>query len=108
MIAAPQNLCEIDFSDGRRIAFSFHLFTAPELRNYFASRFDIEDLRGLDLFHSRFMPDARWNPACSTGDDELADELVRLEEAYVRRPGFIDHAAHLLLVGRRRYAAVET
>src|SRR5712671_4219037 len=37
--------CEIDLSDGRHIAFSFHQFTAVELLNYFASGFDIEDLR---------------------------------------------------------------
>ena len=42
--------CEIDLSDGRHIAFSFHQFTAVELRNHFASCFDIEDVRGLDLF----------------------------------------------------------
>jgi hypothetical protein len=30
---------------------------AVELQNYFSSRFDIEDLRDLDLFHSRVMPD---------------------------------------------------
>src|SRR5258706_1311920 len=41
--------CEIDLSDGRRVAFSFHQFTAVELRNYFTNCFDIEDLRGLDL-----------------------------------------------------------
>ena len=59
--------CEIDLSDGRRMAFGFHLFTAVELRNHFASCFDIEDLRGLDLFHGRFMPDPRWNPVRSAG-----------------------------------------
>src|SRR6202048_4352647 len=63
-----RNRCEIDLSDGRHIAFSFHQFTAVELRNYFAGYFDIEDLRGLDLFHSRFMPDSRWNPVSSPGD----------------------------------------
>src|SRR5258705_11000282 len=54
--------CEIDLSDGRRLAFGFHLFTAVELRNHFSGCFDIEDLRGLDLFHCRFTPDSRWNP----------------------------------------------
>src|ERR1700738_5071147 len=53
-----RNRCEIDFCDGRRIAFSFHLFTASELRSYFASDFDIEDLRGIDLFLGRFTTDA--------------------------------------------------
>ena len=97
--------CEIDLSDGRRIAFSFHLFTAVELRNYFASCFDIEDLRGLDLFHSRFMPDPRWNPVCPLGDSKLADELERLEKAHATCTEFMDRAAHLLLVARSRRAA---
>jgi SAM-dependent methyltransferase len=97
--------CEIDLSDGRRLVFGFHLFTAVELRNNFASFFDIEDLRGLDLFHGRFMPDPRWNPVGPPGDTQLADELERLETAYATRTEFIDCAAHLLLVARGRRAA---
>src|SRR5580692_2101821 len=100
-----RNRCEIDLSDGRHIAFSFHQFTAVELRNYFAGRFDIEDLRGLDLFHSRFMPDSRWNPVSPPGDGQLADELERLEEAHASRQEFMDRATHLLLVARSRRAA---
>jgi SAM-dependent methyltransferase len=96
--------CEIDLSDGRRLAFGFHLFTAVELRNHFAGCFDIEDLRGLDLFHCRFTPDSRWNPVRSLGGGPPADELERLEKAFAMRPEFIDRAAHLMLVGcsRRR------
>src|ERR1700736_5950372 len=97
--------CEIDFSDGRRMAFGFHLFTAVELRNHFASGFDVEDLRGLDLFHNRFMPDPRWNPVCPPGDSKLADELERLEKAHATCTEFMDRAAHLLLVARSRRAA---
>ena len=97
--------CEIDLSDGRHIAFSFHQFTAVELLDYFAGGFDIEDLRGLDLFHSRFMPDPRWNPICRSGDNQLADELARLENAYATSSEFMDRAAHLLLVARHRPAA---
>src|SRR5258707_10798222 len=97
--------CEIDLSDGRHIAFSFHQFTAVELLDYFAGGFDIEDLRGLDLFHSRFMPDPRWNPVFRPGDSRLADELVRLEQAYATNPEFMDRATHLLLVARSRRAA---
>jgi SAM-dependent methyltransferase len=99
--------CEIDLSDGRRIAFSFHQFTAVELQNYFASRFDIEDLRGLDLFHSRFMLDPRWNPLSPPADRQLA-ELDRLEKAYATDSEFMDRAAHLLLVARGRRAAMPT
>jgi SAM-dependent methyltransferase len=97
--------CEIDLSDGRHIAFSFHQFTAVELLNHFASGFDIEELRGLDLFHSRFMPDPRWNPICRPGGSQLGDELVRLEKAYATSPEFMDRATHLLLVARSRRAA---
>jgi SAM-dependent methyltransferase len=94
--------CEIDLSDGRHIAFSFHQFTAVELLNCFAGGFDIEDLRGLDLFHSRFMPDPRWNPIGRPGDSRLADELARLENVYATSAEFMDRAAHLLLVARNR------
>ena len=100
-----RNRCEIELCDGRRIVFSVHLFTASELRTFFASRFDIEDLRGLDLFHSRFSPDPRWNPACARVDGPFSVELVRLEEEYSTRREFMDRAAHLLLVGRSRGAA---
>jgi SAM-dependent methyltransferase len=96
-----RNRCEIELCDGRHIAFGFHLFTASELRNCFASRFDIEELRGLDLFHSRFMPDTRWNHECLRVDSHISDELVRLEEAYATSPAFMDRAAHLLLVARK-------
>jgi hypothetical protein len=96
-----QNRCEIELCDGRHIAFGFHLFTASELQNYFSSRFEIEELRGLDLFHSRFMPDARWNHECLRADGRISEELVQLEETYATNPAFIDHAAHLLLVARR-------
>jgi hypothetical protein len=96
--------CEIDLSDGRRLAFGFHLFTAAELRDHFARCFDIEDLRGLDLFHSRFMPDPRWNPVPPPSASQLA-ELERLEKGYATNKEFMDRTAHLLLVARSRRAA---
>jgi SAM-dependent methyltransferase len=97
--------CEIDLSDGRHIAISFHQFTAAELRNHFAGCFDIEDVRGLDLFHSRFMLDFRWNPVSPSGDSQLADELERLEKAYATCAEFMDRATHLLLVASSRRTA---
>jgi SAM-dependent methyltransferase len=100
--------CEIDLNDGRRMVFGFHLFTAVELQNHFAGCFETEDLRGLDLFHSRFTPDARWNPVRLPDHSRLCDELVRLEETYATSPEFMDRAAHLLLVARRRRAARPT
>ena len=100
-----RNRCEIELSDGRLVGFGFHLFTAAELYECFEKYFDIDDLRGLDLFHTRFMPDARWNPACTRADPQLSEELVRLEETHSANSEFMDRAAHLLLVARSRTAA---
>ena len=95
-----QDRCEMELSDGRHIAFSFHLFTACEFRSCFSNDFEIEDLRGLDLFHSRFLPDPRWS--ATHPEDGLADELLRLEESHAANRAFLDHAAHLLLVARSK------
>jgi hypothetical protein len=97
----------IELCNGRHIELSFHLFTVSELRSYFAGLFDIEDLRGLDVFHNRFAPDPRWNPDLAL-DHQFCDELDRLEEAYATRSGFVERAAHLLLVARRRGVAVKS
>lgn len=94
--------CEIELYDGRHIELSFHLFTAAELRRTFADHFDIEDLRGLDLFHNRFAPDSRWNPASLAVDDLFFNELERLEDTYATSSGFVERATHLLLVARGR------
>jgi hypothetical protein len=97
--------CEIEFCDGRHIVLSFHLFAASELRSYFTDHFDIEDLRGIDLFHNRFAPDPRWNPASLAVDNQFSDELERLEETYATSTGFVERATHLMLVARRGPAA---
>ena len=65
--------CEVEFSNGRRVALCFHLFTPDELRQCFASHFEIEDLAGLDIFHNRFTPDPRWNPMSLRVNGELLD-----------------------------------
>jgi SAM-dependent methyltransferase len=100
--------CEIAFCDGRHIVLRFHLFNASELRSYFSDRFDIEDLRGVDLFHNRFAPDPRWNPLSLAVDNQFSDELERLEETYATSSGFMERATHLLLVARRRPAAAKS
>ena len=96
-----RNRCEVELRDGRHIAFNSHLFTAAELRALVADRFEIDEMRGLDLFHGRFAPDSRWNQKSLTYHQRLYDELDRLEEIYAADPSFMDHAAHLLLVARR-------
>jgi hypothetical protein len=80
-----------------------HLFGALELRACFADHFVIEDLRGLDLFHSRFALDPRWNPGSVQIEHPFRDHLTQLEDAYSQTPGFMERATHLLLVGRRRH-----
>ena len=95
----------VELCDGRRFTLPIHLFGAAELRDCFAERFFIEDLRGLDLFHSRFAPDPRWNPASLPADVPSSARLALLEEAYSRAPGFMERATHLLLVGRPRHAS---
>jgi SAM-dependent methyltransferase len=97
--------CEVELNDGRHIAFSCHLFTAPELRQLIVPHFEIEDCRGLDLFHSRFAPDPRWNPTSFATDRRLREELVLLEETYATHPDVMDRAAHLLLVAHPRGAS---
>ena len=94
--------CEIELCNGRHIELNFHLFTASELRSCFLDHFDIEDLRGLDLFHNRFSPDSRWNPAPLVVDNQFSSELERLEETYATSSGFMEPTTHLLLVARRR------
>jgi SAM-dependent methyltransferase len=94
--------CRVEFNDGRRVSFNFHLFAAAELRGYFAGKLDIATLEGLDLFHSRFALDPNWNPLGSAADTPLIGRLEQLERAYANDPALIDHANHLLLVGRKR------
>lgn len=96
--------CEIELLDGLRSTFPLHLFTASELRGRFVPHFDIEDLRGLDLFHTRFASDPRWNPCRSRIDARLSGVLARLEETYANEPELIDHATHIVLVARSRAA----
>jgi SAM-dependent methyltransferase len=96
-----RNRCDIEFYDGRRMALPFHLCTATELQRCFADHFEIEDLSGLDIFHTRFLPDPRWNPAPLLIDQQLSGCLAQLEESYARHPCFVDRASHLLLTASR-------
>jgi SAM-dependent methyltransferase len=99
--------CEIEFADGRRSKFPFHLFSASELRRRFDGGFDIELMRGLDLFHSRFAVDPRWNPADLAFGKRFFRSLSHLEETYAMDPQYMDHANHILLVGRRKGSKVQ-
>jgi SAM-dependent methyltransferase len=91
---------DVEFANGRKARFPSHLFSRAELQRLAAPRFEIDDLRGLDLFHGRFDSDPRWNPHVMP-PARLAQELERLEDRYCRDPGFIDRATHLLLTAHR-------
>jgi len=93
--------CEIELQDRSRATFPMHLFTVAELRKCFAQDFIVENVRGLDLFHTRFAPDARWSPPDLQADKGLCDELAELEETYAANPEFMDRATHLTLVARK-------
>ncbi|MEI9993781.1 MAG: class I SAM-dependent methyltransferase [Rhizomicrobium sp.] len=93
---------EADLEGGRHAVFNVHLFGAAELEELVSAHFDVEDLRGLDLFHGRFASDPRWNPETMQATPGFCSELERMESLYCRDPGFIDHATHLLLVARRK------
>jgi SAM-dependent methyltransferase len=95
-----QDRCEIEFLDGRRLSLRFHLFTANELKSCFSEYFDTEDLCGLDLFHTRFSPDRRWNPSCDELSRPVGADLEKLEEIFMRHGQFMDRATHLVFVGR--------
>ena len=69
---------EIELCDARHIVLDFR--SATERRSYFAFHIDIEDLRGLDLFHNRFAPDPRRNPSSRMVVNQFSDKLERLEE----------------------------
>jgi SAM-dependent methyltransferase len=99
-----QDKCEVEFYNGCRAALNFHLFTVRELQNLFCPWFNTETIRGLDIFHSRFAPDGRWNPATVACDERLSQELARLEEIYAADPVFIDRATHLLFLGSSKRA----
>ncbi|HEX4271884.1 MAG TPA: class I SAM-dependent methyltransferase, partial [Rhizomicrobium sp.] len=91
---------DVEFANGRRASFQSHLFSRAELSRLISPGLEVEDIRGLDLFHGRFANDPRWNPKNAAPLGRLSQELSRLEERYCRDPGFVDHAAHLLVVAK--------
>jgi SAM-dependent methyltransferase len=93
---------QLELYNGRHLELKVHLFTAVELQSYVAEHFHVEKLLGLDLFHSRFAPDPRWNPRSMITDRRFTDELMRLEEAYAADIRLMERATHLMLVARAK------
>ncbi|MCQ8278461.1 class I SAM-dependent methyltransferase [Acetobacteraceae bacterium KSS8] len=96
-----QDRMEVDLADGRHLSFRSHLFRAAEMGALFAPHLGRFSLHGLDLFHSRFAADPRWNPASLATDAAFKDRLEKLELSCADDPAFLDRAAHILLDGSR-------
>jgi len=92
----------VELSNGEALSMPSHLFAAAEFRAVVDRSFVVDSLCGLDLFHSRFSLDPRWNPDTLPQSSGLVAELACLEERYSRHPAFIDRATHLLCVGHPR------
>jgi SAM-dependent methyltransferase len=95
------NRLDVEFADGRRSSFESHLFSSTKLAQLARPGFQVEDMRGLDLFHGRFASDPRWNPPTSVMTARLAQQLDCLEDRYCRDPDFANHASHLLMTARK-------
>lgn len=94
-----RNRCKVRFRNGSDIEFPAHLFACEELRKLVTEHFTPEELCGLDIFHSRFTPDPRWNPDCLVPEEQLTDRLSALEAKHAHDPAFVDLANHLLFIG---------
>ena len=99
---ANEDKFEIILEDGRYLSLDVHLFSAAELETLFLPYFAIKEISGLDLFHGRFAPDPRWNPASFHMQERVLEHLERLETVFATDPAFLTHATHLLLIGTRR------
>lgn len=86
----------VDLKDGRHLEFYSHLFSADEVRRLFAPCFELREMAGLDLFHSRFRNDPHWHRN-EPEDARFVSRLSGLERLCANDPEMIDHAAHILL-----------
>jgi SAM-dependent methyltransferase len=91
--------------DGTRHLLTFNLYSADTLKALFVSSAAVLDLRAIDLFLSRFAPDANWTEILVNrlpGRREVMKRLKELEEPLCRLPGWVDHGTHVLIVAQPR------
>ena len=89
--------------DGTRHVLTFNLYGAETLRALFAPHATVLDLRAVDLFLSRFAPDANWTANLVdrlAGRQEVMLRLKELEEPLCRLSGWVDHGTHVLIVAK--------
>ena len=89
--------------DGTSHMLTFNFYGAETLRALFEPHATIVDLRAVDLFLSRFAPNANWTGNLVNrlaGRQEVVRRLKELEEPLCRLPGWIDHGTHVLIIAR--------
>ena len=87
----------IDMADGSHLSLVTHLFSATELLDLFEPFGVVPRLIGLDVFHSLFSSDPRWNPTILPYADLFQHELQKLENTCSGSPAFLDRAEQILL-----------
>jgi len=92
---------QIALATGEHIDIASHLFSGDELKALFQPHLSGTAMVGIDLFHSRFAADTRWNPTAIAGQKDFDSELDELEHLYASNPNFINRATHILLIGER-------
>ena len=89
--------------DGTEHLLTLNLYSAETLKALFAPHATVVDLRAIDIFVSRFAPDANWTGNlvnCLTGRQEVIRKLQETEEALCRQAGWVDHGTHVLIVAQ--------
>jgi SAM-dependent methyltransferase len=89
--------------DGTQHRLTFHLYSAETLRALFAPHATVVDLRAIDLFLSRFAPDANWTANLVNhlpGRQDVMRKLKEIEEPLCRLAGWVDHGTHVLVVAQ--------
>jgi SAM-dependent methyltransferase len=92
---------KILLKDGTEHRLTFNLYSAKTLQALFAAHSRIVDLRAIDLFLSRFAPDANWTADAVNGlpgRAEVMRKLKEIEEPLCRLPGWVDHGTHILMI----------
>lgn len=87
--------------DRQHLEFPSHRVSSIELLALFEDHLAETTLVGIDVFHTRFAPDARWNPSVIDFQQEFELDLSDLEYRYASDPRFVNRAAHILLIGEQ-------
>ena len=94
--------------DGTEHLLTFNLYSAETLKALFAPHATVVDVRAIDLFLSRFAPDANWTANLVNtlpGRQEVIRKLQETEEALCRQAGWVDHGTHVLIVAQPNLAS---